>query len=38
VPSSSSLELKFLLYTLHYAFLGPNETLPLIIANDLNVD
>jgi len=38
VPPSSSLELKPLPNTLKYAFLGPNETFPMIIANDLNLD
>jgi len=33
VSSSSSLELKPLFNTLKYAFLGPNETFSMIIAN-----
>jgi len=36
-PSSSSLELKPLPSTLKYAFLGPNETLPVILANHLTL-
>jgi len=36
VPSSSSLELKPFLNMLKYAFLGPNETFSVILANDLN--
>ena len=32
----SSLELKPFPNTLKYAFLGPNEIVPMIIANDLN--
>ena len=34
----SSLELKPFPNTLKYAFLGPNEIVPMIIANDLNSD
>ena len=37
VPSSSSLGLKALLNKLKYTFLDPNESFPLIIANDLNL-
>ena len=36
VPSSSSLELNPLLNILKYVFLGPDESFPVIIANDLN--
>ena len=38
VPLFSSVELKPLPNTLKYAFLGLNETFPMIFANDLNVD
>ena len=38
VLSSSSLELKPLPNTFKYAFLGSNETFPVIIANDSNLD
>jgi len=38
VPSSSSLELKPLLSTLKYTFLGPDGTFPVILANDLTPD
>jgi len=37
-PSSSSLELKPLPSTLKYAFFGPDETFPVILANDLTLD
>jgi len=36
VQSSSSLELKPLPDTLKCAFLGPNETFPVMVTNDLN--
>jgi len=36
MPSSSSLELKPPPNTLKYAFLEPNRTLSMILANDLN--
>ena len=36
--SSSSLELKPLPSTLKYAFLGPDGTFPVILANDLTLD
>jgi len=38
VPSSPSLELKPLPNILKYKFLGPNETLSVIIADNLNSD
>ena len=37
-PQSSKLELKILPDTLKYVFLGSNDTLPVIIASDLNAD
>jgi len=36
VPSSSYLNLKPLPNMLKYVFLGPNETFPVILADDLN--